>query len=69
MSTAYNDIEKLIWLLDANREGLERLRAELRQLKEVLESQGLRTGPGRTPPRPWGSRLAFGGRSGEGSGR
>ena len=69
MSTAYNEIEKLIWLLDANREGLERLRAELQQLKEVLEAQGLRTDPARTPERPWGSRPAFGGRSGEGSGR
>ena len=63
MNTTDNDIEKLIWLVDGHRAGLERLRAELQQLKEVLEAQGLRTGPGRTPARPWGSRPAFGRRS------
>lgn len=43
MNTQDADLEKLIWLVDANRVGLEKLRSELQGLKAALESQGLTT--------------------------
>ena len=56
MNIEYNDIEKLTCLLDAQRAGLERLCAELQQLNQELEAQGLTTGPHRTAFGRWDKR-------------